>query len=187
MYKNKLIIIEGATGSGKSSVSTILREQMLSTTLLRLSGIKDKGKTGELKSYSYHTNILNMILESKDCDINWILERSYLSDKIYCNIGLKDYSFEEQSNILNSMLSELSEVYDVYLFLLVADREVYETRLCRDKASYERFSVEFSMQQQQEYINELSCLNNKVKKHIIDTTELNEKDVSIKIIEEVSK
>lgn len=184
--KNKIIIIEGATGSGKSSVSNILREQMLSTNLLRLSGIKDKTKTGEFKSFSYHKSVLMMMLDCEDCDVNWILERSYLSDKIYCNMGLKEYDFDTQSHVLKTILSMLTEAYDVHLFLLVADKETYKTRLLRDKAAYEEFSVESAIRQQKEYLDEVDKLNSIVSTHIIDTSYISEKEVANLIIHETT-
>ena len=49
----KLIIVEGANGVGKSTVSNHLREQMTSTNLLSLSGVADKTITGSTKSEIY--------------------------------------------------------------------------------------------------------------------------------------
>ena len=46
MNKPKLIIIDSAQASGKSTVCNHLREQMTSTNLLSLSGVADKTITG---------------------------------------------------------------------------------------------------------------------------------------------
>ena len=60
--KNKLIIVEGAIASGKSSLSKALREQMPHTMLMDLSSI---GKDNESNSYMYHADVMNMIIDMK--------------------------------------------------------------------------------------------------------------------------
>ena len=52
--KPKLIIVEGAIGSGKSSLAHNLRENMKNTTMLSLSSIGNDDKNN---SYMYHANI----------------------------------------------------------------------------------------------------------------------------------
>ena len=47
--KPKLIIVEGAQGVGKGTVTNMLREKVPYSTLMRLSGIKDKTKETGLK------------------------------------------------------------------------------------------------------------------------------------------
>ena len=73
--KPKLIIVEGANGVGKSTVSDYLREQMTSTNLLSLSGVADKTITGSTKSEIYHHQVLDMIRNTSKCSLNYILCR----------------------------------------------------------------------------------------------------------------
>ena len=46
---DKIIIVEGPQGVGKTTFTNLLREQMKATDLYRLSGIKDKTETGRAK------------------------------------------------------------------------------------------------------------------------------------------
>ena len=60
--KPKLIIIEGSQGVGKGVITTLLREKIPYSTLMRLSGIKDNTKeTGLNKVYKLTSYILTLI------------------------------------------------------------------------------------------------------------------------------
>ena len=95
--KNKLIIIEGSIASGKSSLSKSLREQMPHTMLMDLSSIE---KDNEPNSYMYHADIMNMILDMKGYQTNFVLSRSYISNEIYARLGKKDYDNSRNFSIL---------------------------------------------------------------------------------------
>ena len=47
MKDNRLIIIEGPQGTGKSTLANYLRDTVASSNLYRLSGQKDKTATGK--------------------------------------------------------------------------------------------------------------------------------------------
>ena len=47
--KDTIIIVEGPQGTGKTTVTNYLREEMSATDLYRLSGIKDRTITGKEK------------------------------------------------------------------------------------------------------------------------------------------
>ena len=70
--KPKLIIVEGAQGSGKSPICRHMREKMTSTLLLSLSGVADKTKDGAWKSYEYHSAFLNTLFDISNCGLNTI-------------------------------------------------------------------------------------------------------------------
>lgn len=158
--KNKVIIIEGAQGVGKGTITNILREQMPYTNLLRLSGTSDKTAEGKNKVYNIRVAELDMIRNSRFCDINFILDRSYLSEVVYCKIGYKDYTFEEESLNLNNLLNELTNYYDVYVIVLTATPEEFEKRLKRDKPKFLtlNFNVDSSLRQQEAYLEELMSI-----------------------------
>lgn len=158
--KNKVIIIEGAQGVGKGTITNILREQMPYTNLLRLSGTSDKTAEGKNKVYNIRVAELDMIRNSRFCDINFILDRSYLSEVVYCKIGYKDYTFEEESLNLNNFLNELTNYYDVYVIVLTATPEEFEKRLKRDKPEFLnlKFNPDSSIRQQEAYLEEMRNL-----------------------------
>lgn len=161
--KNKVIIVEGSQGTGKSTISTILREQMPYTNLLRLSGTSDKTAEGKNKVYNIRIAELDMIRNSRFCDINFILDRSYLSEVVYCKIGYKDYTFEEESLNLNNFLDDLTNYYDVYVLVLTATPEEFESRLNRDKPEFLnlKFNTESSTRQQDAYLAEMKSIRRK--------------------------
>lgn len=161
--KNKVIIVEGSQGTGKSTISTILREQMPYTNLLRLSGTSDKTAEGKNKVYNIRIAELDMIRNSRFCDINFILDRSYLSEVVYCKIGYKDYTFEEESLNLNNFLDDLTNYYDVYVLVLTATPEEFESRLNRDKPEFLnlKFNTESSTRQQDAYLAKMKSIKRK--------------------------
>lgn len=164
--KNKVIIVEGAQGVGKGTITNILREQMPYTNLLRLSGNSDKTAEGKNKVYNIRMAELDMIRNSRFCDINFILDRSYLSEVVYCKIGYKDYTFEEESLNLNNFLDDLTNYYDVYVLVLTATPEEFESRLNRDKPEFLnlKFNTESSTRQQDAYLVEMKSIKRKYGK-----------------------
>ena len=157
MSKNKLIIVEGSQGVGKGTITNILREQMPYTNLLRLSGTSDKTVEGKNKVYNIRIAELDMIRNSRFCDINFILDRSYLSEVVYCKLGYKDYSFENERKNLNSFLGELTNFYDVYVLVLTAYPHDFSFRLRRDKPEFLnlQFNTQNSIAQQEAYLEEV--------------------------------
>lgn len=156
--KSQLIIVEGPQGSGKSSISRLLREKMLSTNLISLSGISDKTESGSTKSFHYHAAVLDMLFDCGKSGLNFVFDRSYLSEKVYCNLGYKPYTFQHQTDLLADKLNLLNAYYDIYFIILTTNEETYHERLKRDKAEYMKFSSENSIKQQNEYIDELANL-----------------------------
>ena len=156
--KPKLIFIEGAQASGKSTICKELREKLKYTTLMDLSAIEDKTESGERAMYKYHSSILDMFDDTKYCGMNYVVCRSFMSEKIYCNLGYKPYSFDGFYRVLVKELGYLTRYYDVYFILLTTNQYDLSIRLKRDKAEYHKFSVENSLVQQEEYQKEFRKL-----------------------------
>ena len=156
--KPKLIFIEGCQASGKSSICRELREKMKYSTLMDLSAIEDKTESGERAMYKYHSSLLDMFDDTKYCGMNYVVCRSFMSEKIYCNLGYKPYSFEQYYRVLVKELEYLAKWYSVYFILLTTNQYDLSIRLKRDKAEYHKFSVENSLAQQEEYQKEFRKL-----------------------------
>ena len=150
--------IEGSIGCGKSSVTKLLREQMKYVTLLDLTGNPDKTVSGEDKTLKYHKNVIEMFEKTKDLGMNWVVSRSFLSEKIYCNLSMKPYDFELNSHLLRQELEYLTKFYDVYFIQLTATEEQLVERLKRDKFEYVKHSVSNALVQQEEYKKEMLLL-----------------------------
>lgn len=146
---------------------------MSATDLYRLTGIKDKTVTGLKKIELKYNKLLEYI---ENCsDVNMIFDRTFFTEEIYGRLGYKPYSFTETYNKLLKKLDTLD--YDIYLVLLyLEDVSEYEKRIKRDKHQYQKFEVESSINQQNEYIKlidevEKTAKNIKVIKFNNDTKE----------------
>ena len=120
-------------------------------TLLDLNGIGDKTESGEYKMFTYHNKLLDMFDYTKLCEMNYVCCRSYLSERVYCNLGYKPYSFDRYNMVLLNNVDYLTKWYDVYFILLNVYEEDLKVRLNRNKFAYQKFSVENSMAQQEQY------------------------------------
>lgn len=59
--RGNIIIIEGPQGVGKSTMANFLRDNLASSNLYRLTGIKDKTITGYAKTKKMYLSLLNYI------------------------------------------------------------------------------------------------------------------------------
>ena len=158
--KNTIIIVEGPQGVGKTTFTNKLREKMGATDLYRLAGIKDKGLNGLKKVKEKYNALLEYI--AKCSDINMIFDRTFFTEEIYCKLGYKDYSFSETYNELLEKLEQLNyEIYVVFSYL--ENTSDYEKRIKRDKHQYQKFEVESSIMQQNEYLKLADELESKTK------------------------
>lgn len=154
MAKSKLIIVEGAQGAGKTTITDYLRNSIKHTNLYRLSGVSDSSITGLKKSSKMYYDLLDYMKKMENLDINLLFDRTFFSEENYCRLGKKDYSFTQVYNDLVDKFSKLD--FDIYyITLYLKDVSLYETRLKRDgKAEplYAKFSAENSIAQQNEYL-----------------------------------
>ncbi len=147
--KDTIIIVEGPQGVGKTTFTNYLREKIASADLYRLTGIKDKTETGYPKIKRKYIKLLEYI---ENCeDVNMIFDRTFFSEEVYSRLGFKSYSFHDIYEELLKKLDTLDfEIYFVVLYL--EDTSEYERRIKRDKHEYQKFNVESSIKQQQEYL-----------------------------------
>lgn len=169
MEKPKLIIVEGCPAVGKSSVTNLLREKLVNTTLFRLSSIKHDRNCAV---YSYHSSLLLYLFDMRFYGMNCVMDRSFLSQYVYARLGYKDHTFERETDMLLKRLNILAQSYDIHFVLLVANKSDFEQRLMRDKAQYVEHSVENSMKQQNEYLKVFDEIETNFEKHIINNSGL---------------
>jgi CRISPR/Cas system-associated protein Cas10 (large subunit of type III CRISPR-Cas system) len=125
-----------------------------------MSGVKDKTITGKEKSITVHQQQLMAMNMTNNCDINYVLDRSFLSEFLYANLGYKPYSYseEEMEKDFENILRQLNACFKViYVFLEPSD-EVLKERLKRDKAEYQTFSLESSIKQK-EFLREVQKMD----------------------------
>lgn len=154
MADSKLIVIEGAQGAGKTTITDYIRYSLSCTNLYRLSGTRDSSPTGLEKSISMYEILLDYIKKLENTSVNLLFDRTFFTEEVYCRLGKKQYSFTEEYNKLLERFSKLD--FDIYYVTLYLDDESkYVERLERSgKAVYEssKFGVENSITQQKEYL-----------------------------------
>ena len=153
MERNTIIIVEGPQGAGKTTFTNYLREHLASVDLHRLTGIKDKTKTGLEKVTKRFQREMDYIKAGCSPEAPLMLyDRNFFTDEIYARLGYKEYSFNEAyQNFLKQLDNMDLNIYFVVLYL--ENEELYRERLAgRDKFEYQKFDITNSINQQNEYL-----------------------------------
>lgn len=154
MANSKLIVVEGAQGAGKTTITDYIRHSLKYTNLYRLSGTSDSTPAGLQKSKEMYDDLLEYIKKLENKSINLLFDRTFFTEENYCRLGKKEYSFTEVYNKLLEEFSKLDfEIY--YITLYLQDTTQYEKRLLRDekaKVDYAKFTAENSIEQQKTYL-----------------------------------
>lgn len=177
--KDKIIIVEGPQGTGKTTVTNYLREKISATDLYRLSGIKDRTESGKEKIRIKYEKLLDYVESCKD--INMVFDRNFFSNEVYARLGYQDYDF---TDVYEKLLKKLDSIdADIYLVILyLKDETEYARRLKRDKHEYQKFEAESSILQQKEYLklaDEVEKQTNNIKVIRFDTD--NDEDFDTKM------
>lgn len=147
---NRLIIIEGPQGTGKTTLANYLRENIPGSNLYRLCGQKDKEESGKLISKKMYEALLDYLDKMVDIPMDLIFDRTFFTEEVYARLGYKQYSFTDvYKSLLNRFLKLNYEIYFINLYL--EDTSIYEKRLKREHYNYQFFSVESSIKQQNVY------------------------------------
>lgn len=163
MERNRLIIIEGPQGTGKSTLTNFLRDNIPSANLYRLSGQKDKTETGKINSITMYNALIEYLEKMQQVPMDMIFDRTFFSEVVYARLKFKNYSFDKENIKLTKKLNSLN--YDIhYLGLYLENVELFRHRLARESHhNYQAFSLESSVNQQNEYMkiaDELEAYSN---------------------------
>lgn len=149
--KGNIIIIEGPQGVGKSTMANFIRDNLALTNLYRLTGIKDKTPTGLEKSKKMYLGLVNYMESLEGTELNLVFDRTFFSEQVYSKLGYKEYDFTPAYKRLIKKLNELD--YNIYFVVLCLDDiSLFEKRLRRQHHQYQAFSVQNSINQQNEYL-----------------------------------
>ncbi len=153
MEKNRMIIVEGPQGTGKTTLTNYLRDNISGANLYRLSGSKDKTLTGKDISRKMYESLLEYLKNMQSIPIDLIFDRTFFSEEVYARLGYKEYSFTDVYDELVAVLNNLD--YEIYLFLLYLENtEIYKSRLKRESHhNYQSFSILNSIKQQEIYLD----------------------------------
>ena len=154
MANSKLIVVEGAQGAGKTTVTDYIRNTMNYTNLYRLCGTSDPSEEGKKKATIMYRDLLDYMSKLENCSINLLFDRTFFTEENYCRLGYKEYSFSDIYDELLEKFSKLDfKIYYVTLYL--EDESVFEKRLDRKgkvELDYLKFKAENSIKQQREYL-----------------------------------
>lgn len=188
----RIIIFEGARGTGKSTIASKIRQKIPETTLINFTGFHDDGEYGLNKISEYYKKWINLIMQLSEHDSTYVFDRFYFSEQVYSKL-YKNYNFNDMSLFLNMMMSHLSEVENVKIdifFLTINDEEELKNRLTRDKVPFAKVneSVNESLKQQDMYryiFNHFKTawINRNMNIHTIDTTKKDNDAVYNEILE----
>lgn len=154
MANSKIIIVEGAQGAGKTTITDFIRNSIPYTNLYRLNGTADSSPSGLAKSKKMYLGLIAYMKTLENASINLLFDRTFFTEEVYCRLGFKEYSFTELYHELLKQLSKLDfEIY--YITLYLSDENEFQRRLQRaGKADvkYAKFNKESSVQQQNTYL-----------------------------------
>lgn len=177
--KPALIIIEGAQGVGKTTVTDYIRNKMPYTNLYRLSGHSDITKEGYNKSKKMYNDLFDYMKNLENTDVNLLFDRTFFSEEVYTRLGYKEYSFTDLYEELLVKLNNLD--FDIYYFVLsLKNVELFKERLDRkDKAKvkYVDFDISNSVKQQNMYLQtakEVKEKCNNVKVYTLENDKVNQ-------------
>ncbi len=183
--KNRLIVIEGPQGTGKTTLANYLREAIASSNLYRLSGQKEKKQEGKLLSQKMYEALLSYLKNMENIPMDLIFDRSFFTEEVYSRLGYKEYSF---TDVYNELLKEFCQLnYEIYIIVLYLKKEeLYEQRLQREMHhNYQTFSLENSVNQQNMYLQLAKELKEKNLKVI--TLEMDQFDTAYQQIKKILK
>lgn len=154
MANSKIIIVEGAQGAGKTTITDYIRHAIPYTNLYRLNGTADSSPTGREKSKKMYFDLVDYIEKMQNMSINLLFDRTFFTEEIYCRLGFKEYTFSDIYEELLDRLSKMDfEFY--YITLYLKNENEFEKRLSRgDKTitKYAKFNKQSSINQQNEYL-----------------------------------
>lgn len=151
MKDNRLIIIEGPQGTGKTTLANYLRENIKGANLYRLSGQNDKTIKGKKYSIKMYKSLIDYLYKMQDIPMDLIFDRTFMTEEVYARLGYKKYSF---TDVYRELVDDLSQLkYDIHYFSVYLENvELFRQRLARESHhNYQAFSLENSVNQQKVY------------------------------------
>ncbi len=149
--KNKLIIVVGPHGVGKTHLTDYIRDNLESCNLYRLSGHRDKTASGLELSKKMYDAFFNYLESMAFVPITILLDSFFMTEELLARLGEKAYSFTEDYHAFLQRLNNLS--YDIYYIeLYLENKEHYQNRLqSRKHHNYFPISAEQSVKEQKIY------------------------------------
>ena len=181
---NKIIIVEGPQGVGKTTVTNWLREKIPYTNLYRLTGHNDKTPAGRDKSIGMYLALMFYMEILHESGVNLLFDRTFITEEVYCRLGHRQYEFTDVFEYLMNRLNKIDcEVIVINLFC--SNEEVLSRRLNRNKPQHldVNFCVGESLLQQKEYHSLMCEMSDRYKNLVIWPLNTENEDVWKGILE----
>jgi thymidylate kinase len=151
MMKN--IIIEGARGLGKTSITKYIREHTTNSTLINFTGFNEDSAEGLAKVTTYYQKWSEFFNSLRTEDMTFIHDRYFFSEMVYSKLYKNNYNFKPVYDLFVRRIPlTFNEVFVIVLYTGAQD---ISRNLQRDKV--ELFgkvdeSIHNSLIQQLEYL-----------------------------------
>lgn len=126
----KAIIVEGARGTYKSTVTRLLRNRIEGSTLINLTGFKEDGEDGLKKIVNYYDSLFKYI-ENLRGDQTLIFDRIFFTEQVMSTL-YKKYDFTTNYHHLCDKLMTSFDELELFYFTIQDTKEL-STRLNRNK------------------------------------------------------
>lgn len=189
----EITILEGARGTGKSTLAFKLRQKIPETTLINFTGFHTDGEDGLCKVSDYYKSWMKLFYDLRYHESNFVFDRFYFSESIFSKL-YKSYDFENEFYELSDLLYDLSDYgVKINIFnLTINDTEELRHRLMRDKVPFGKAkeSVEESLKQQELYDSMFENFNHyysdtNLNTHTIDTSGKTNDNVYDEIVKKI--
>lgn len=165
MANSKIIIVEGAQGAGKTTITDYIRHAIPYTNLYRLSGTADSSKEGKIKAKKMYEDLVDYIEKLQNMSVNLLFDRTFFTEEVYCRLGFKDYTFSDvYEKLLEKLVNMDFEIY--YITMYLSNEDEFEKRIKRrGKATnkYAKFNKQSSINQQNAYLKLADEIKEKYK------------------------
>jgi deoxyguanosine kinase len=180
----KVVIIEGARGTGKSTVARKIREQISEITLVNPTGFHLDGKEGLAKISKYYDKWLDLLWSMKDEDVTLVFDRFFFSEMVFSKL-YKSYDFSKQYDELLFDLRTLPCDIDI-IFFTIDDEEELKSRLVRDKVPFGKAEETVSETSKQQVVYK-DIMSDILAEYSSDTFRLSYVDTTQKTPEQVQE
>ena len=82
MANSKLIVVEGAQGAGKTTITDLIRHGLKYTNLYRLCGTSDSSPEGKKKAEDMYIDLLDYLEKLENKSINLLFDRTFFTEEI---------------------------------------------------------------------------------------------------------
>lgn len=142
--KLKIVILEGARGTGKSSIAQAWRRLVPETTLINPTGFHETSspKDDLNQIISYYKGLMDMVFSFTLNNVKGtiIFDRFFFTEKVFCDM-YKKYDFTDYYRRLLITIEGLSDKIDIKIVHVTAPTYVLAERLQgRNKVQFDKVS-----------------------------------------------